>query len=136
MPGRITYEKNKLCACLSGEKYSLCCEKFHKRKAYPENALALMRSRYSAYALNLPDYIITTTHHLNPCYSANKEQWRKEIIHFSQQTDFIDLKILEFINGKETATVTFTVELQQKEKRVVYTEKSHFILTEGKWLYK
>jgi SEC-C motif domain protein len=52
------------CHCGSGLLYPRCCGRWH---AGPEHlaaptALALMRSRYSAYALNLTDYLLATWH--------------------------------------------------------------------------
>jgi SEC-C motif-containing protein len=53
---------DSLCPCKSREPYGLCCEPFHLRKAHPETAEQLMRSRYSAYFFRLVDYIVETTH--------------------------------------------------------------------------
>ena len=39
----------------------LCCAPYHKGKAVPTAALLLI-SRFSAYAMNLPHFIIETTH--------------------------------------------------------------------------
>ena len=49
------------CHCDSGLLYSACCEPFHGGLAAP-TAQALMRSRYSAYVLNLKDYLLLTWH--------------------------------------------------------------------------
>lgn len=95
-----------------------------------------MRSRYAAYALGLADYIIKTTHPTNPHYSSNKSTWRKEILLFSQETQFINLKILEWVDGAESADVTFRVELRQGNHDVSFTEKSHFVKEQGIWLYQ
>ena len=42
---------NSPCPCGSGGKYKKCCQKYHKG-ALAKDALTLMKSRYSAYALN------------------------------------------------------------------------------------
>ena len=47
------------CHCDSGLLYAECCEVFHGGVAAP-TAQALMRSRYSAYVLNLKDYLLST----------------------------------------------------------------------------
>ncbi len=44
-----------------GLLYSACCEPFHGSVAAP-TAQALVRSRYSAYVLNLKDYLLLTWH--------------------------------------------------------------------------
>jgi len=53
------------CLCCSGKEYAACCQPLHEG-ALPADALALMRSRYNAYALQLPRYILQTTHPDNP----------------------------------------------------------------------
>ncbi|MEW6707326.1 MAG: YchJ family metal-binding protein [Pseudomonadota bacterium] len=54
----------KDCPCGSGRAYPACCGRWH---AGPEHlqapdAEALMRSRYSAYVMDLPDYLLATWH--------------------------------------------------------------------------
>lgn len=54
------------CPCESGKTYSKCCEIYHLGTTAP-TAEALMRSRYSAYALHsknpgLIDYLLQTWH--------------------------------------------------------------------------
>ena len=53
--------KNENCPCCSGLKFNNCCLPYHEG-AIPPSAEKLMRSRYSAYSLCLPDYIVATTH--------------------------------------------------------------------------
>ncbi|MFA6916827.1 MAG: YchJ family metal-binding protein [Parachlamydiales bacterium] len=125
-------EKN--CPCHSGQPYNSCCEPFHKGKS-PENALQLMRSRYSAYALGLADYIIQTTHPSNPNYTHNFGEWTANILIFSKETDFKDLKILDFEDNPTISYVTFQAILTNKGLDSGFTEKSRFIKNKGQWLY-
>lgn len=51
------------CPCLSGESYGECCGRFHPGNGTgkgPATAVALMRSRYSAFAVGLPVYLLQT----------------------------------------------------------------------------
>ena len=123
-----------LCPCKSGNTYANCCRPFHQGKL-PDTALQLMRSRYSAYALCIPAYIIHTTHPRNPQFSHDTAQWSQEISEFCVNTKFKDLKILHFSEDPPFATVTFVAHLTQKKKDVSFTEKSHFEKIKGKWLY-
>jgi len=50
-----------LCPCESGLTYQECCEPLH-HGALASSAEALMRSRYTAYALELESYLLTTWH--------------------------------------------------------------------------
>jgi len=122
---------NTPCPCHSGKKYKQCCQPYHKG-ILPADALKLMRSRYSAFALGAADYIMATTHPNNSDYTDDKEIWRKSILNFSNNTRFLGLKITEFIDGSEEAFVTFEALLDGG----ILREKSRFLKKEGKWLYE
>jgi uncharacterized protein YchJ len=94
-----------------------------------------MRSRYCAYAKNIPDYIIATTDTDNPNYTTDHEQWRRELNQFACAARFESLKILEFVDGEETATVTFTAGLMQGQTDCSFTETSQFRRLDGRWFY-
>ncbi|MGE3953715.1 MAG: YchJ family protein [Parachlamydiales bacterium] len=115
------------CPCHSGLPYPLCCQPYHKGRPAP-TPLALMRSRYSAYALRLADYIIATTHPLNPKYLKDKEKWRREILAFSQAYPFTGLQILH----NEGDRVTFHAILDPSH---AYTEESLFKKEGEQWYY-
>lgn len=123
-----------LCPCFSGKAYAVCCKPLHEG-AWPENALQLMRSRFSAYALNLPTYIIATTHPSSPLYETDLPAWKRKITAFSKNTSFLNLEILSFEENEMTATVTFTAYLSQGAHDATFTEKSHFEKLSGRWLY-
>ncbi len=94
-----------------------------------------MRSRYSAYALNIPEYIVETTHPASPQYTENKFAWKRSISQFSQNTTFQKLEVLDFKEKENLATVTFTCHILQNNSDASFTEKSYFELYKGKWLY-
>ncbi len=123
-----------LCPCGSGEMYSECCGRYHKGEL-PEKAVQLMRSRYCAYAKDLPDYIIETTHPDNPNYLKDKAAWKKSIRHFSRNTLFDKLTILDFEDGENEAYVTFKAELRNQNRDASFTERSRFQKLNGRWLY-
>jgi peptide deformylase len=123
------------CPCSSGLSYTECCKRFHEGE-WPENALQLMRSRYTAYQLNKPDYIIKTTHPGSPQYSNNLLSWKRSISNFSRNTQFNRLEVLEFKEHNTLAVVTFTIYITQKGKDATFTEKSYFEKLKGQWLYR
>lgn len=128
-------ESEILCPCTSGKAYAACCQPFHKG-AIPSDALLLMRSRYSAYALDNADYIINTTHPASPQYSENRFFWKRNISKFSRNTTFDKLDILDFKEKGTLATVTFTAHITQKELDATFTEKSFFEKRGNRWLYR
>ena len=120
--------KNSKCPCGSGKKYKECCYKFHKG-ANPKNALELMKSRFSAYAVGDANYIIKTTYKDSPHFEKDKKEWRESIKEFSK-SDFKKLEIIEFIDGENRAFVEFKAYIDD----YVMHEKSEFI-KEDKWYY-
>lgn len=123
-----------LCPCGTGKPYTHCCQPFHDGEKYPETALALMRSRYSAYAKKKVDYIMATTHPKNHSFTIDKEVWEKQLLDFCNHTQFAKLEIVEDQEG-EAAFVTFIARLYQEGRDVSFKEKSRFEKINGKWLY-
>ena len=70
---------NTLCPCGSKTKYKKCCAIYHKG-AVPKTALLLMKSRYSAYAVNNSAYIVKTTHPNNPDYHKIAKNHLLEVV--------------------------------------------------------
>ena len=124
-----------LCPCCSGDEYGACCKPFHEG-VFAENALKLMRSRYSAYVLNIPDYIIATTHPASPQYLENKFSWKRSLSRFSQDSSFSKLEVLDFKEKNTVATVVFTAYLTQEGLDATFTEKSYFEKVRRRWLYR
>lgn len=124
----------KLCPCCSGNPYEKCCEIYHLGKE-PPNAQALMRSRYSAYAMKLADYIIKTTHPNNPRFMPNLERFKEEILKFCEETEFRKLEVLHFEEKGDRAVVVFTAYLTQNGKDATFTERSNFLKHQGGWRY-
>jgi SEC-C motif domain protein len=105
--------------------------KYHEG-AIADSALGLMRSRYSAYAIGLTDYIIQTT-------SVEKQRdlihKREELLAFAKGTSFDGLEILDIEEGDPISYVTFVAILHQGDVDVSFTEKSRFEKAFGKWYY-
>ncbi len=111
-----------LCPCHSGKSYADCCEPYHNGKAAP-TPLALMRSRYSAYALDNIDYILQT--------GPQGEGSRKGIERFCLETSFNGLEILETTDD----SVTFKAILEQNGHDTSFIEKSLFKKINERWTY-
>lgn len=116
------------CPCYSGKPYTECCQPLHHGQVAPD-AERLMRSRYSAYALRLPDYILKTWHpETQPAEMSTESlsgiKWLKLQVLSHEQTD------------AETAYVKFIATFQTgKLKKEQLTEHSRFEKVDGRWLY-
>ncbi|KAK9845457.1 hypothetical protein WJX81_006883 [Elliptochloris bilobata] len=64
-----------LCPCSSDRKYADCCAPYLKSKAVAPTPEVVMRSRFTAYVKQVPQYIVDTTHPENPAFggSANPD---------------------------------------------------------------
>jgi SEC-C motif domain protein len=130
----MTTDRDIECPCCSGKPYRECCGIYHQGKE-AESALTLMRSRYSAYALNNVEYIVRTTHPRHPAVSQNLQSWKEEILKFAMNTDFEKLEVLDCKEQPDRAVVIFIAHLKQDDEDATFTERSFFAKTEGKWLY-
>lgn len=122
------------CPCGSGLPYPSCCGKYHSG-ALPDKAEALMRSRYSAYAKGLVEYIIETTDPSGPHFTEDLAAWRASILDFCRSTTFEKLEVIDQNQGLERATVSFVATLRQGGELSYLTEKSVFFRRQGRWLY-
>ena len=120
------------CPCSSGRSYKDCCKGFHEGKK-PQKAIDLMRSRFSAYALKIADYIIETTHPECFNYQKDKKKWKKEIEEFSDNTVFEKLEIIDDFEDDKIAFVTFVAHLDQD---ATFTERSYFVKENCQWIYR
>jgi SEC-C motif domain protein len=131
---------NNLCPCFSKKNYLNCCKKFHDG-AICKNAYELMRSRYSAYSLNLTDYIVKTTHpdvtHLeSDSFLESIEEFKKQIDVFCKNTSFDDLKVIFFKEESKTvAFVKFRAILHQNKIDASFVETSKFLKEKNNWYY-
>jgi SEC-C motif domain protein len=55
-------DPSRRCPCLSGLQYSECCGPLHLGDVTAPTAERLMRSRYSAFAVGDPAYLLATWH--------------------------------------------------------------------------
>lgn len=125
---------NSACPCGSNIKYKKCCQLFHKGKI-PQNALELMKSRYSAYVYCNVKYLVDTTHKENKDFQSNQNDLSNDIMNFCKQAQFEGLTIFEFIDGSEKSYVTFKANIKILNEDNSFTEKSTFLKENGLWKY-
>jgi SEC-C motif-containing protein len=123
-----------LCPCGSGLPYEECCGPYITGTENPPTAEALMRSRYSAYAVHAVDYIINT------CTSNGKTDIdRRETAAWSEESNWLGLKIISVEKGgpEDTeGTVEFEAAYQRKGLKDVHRETGFFKKTGDRWFYE
>lgn len=129
---------NSLCPCASSRKYKRCCRPLHQGLDAPSPE-ALMRSRFSAFALGLIHYLIDTTLPLGPQWKPDRTAWEHSLTQFCATTRFGKLQILERPPPNERSPdegqVTFHAELSGPRGDLSFSERSRFVRVAGRWLY-
>ena len=117
--------RNAPCPCGSGRAYEACCGRFHAGRPAP-TAVALMRSRYSAFVLGLPDYLLATWH-----TSA-----RPASIELEAGARWLGLEIKQHRStGEDRAEVEFVARFRVGGRAVRQHELSRFVREGGRWFY-
>jgi SEC-C motif-containing protein len=119
------------CPC-GGTSYAACCQPRHDGSRPAETAEALMRSRYSAFALGLPDYLQAT--HDVPA----TEEGRRELEAAAAAVSWLGLTVHRVERGGPAdleGFVEFTA--RSRDGRHVYAlhERSRFRRAAGRWRY-
>ncbi|MDT0343999.1 YchJ family protein [Streptomyces litchfieldiae] len=116
------------CPCGRPEPYQRCCGRYHSGEAAAPTAEALMRSRYSAFALRDADYLLHTWH----------PRTRPPRIEFGAGTRWLGLEILDTRDGTAlhtTGTVTFQARHTDSGRPGFLRERSRFERVDGAWVY-
>lgn len=98
------------CPCFSGNAYHTCCKPFMQGEAWPETPLALLRSRYTAFALKNIDYLERTMR-AKAAISFNTNYLRK----FINNVDCIALHIQHSKVGQSQAIIEYKAIFKHKE---------------------
>ena len=115
------------CPCESGKPYSTCCQPYHQGLAAP-TAQALMRSRYTAFALGLENYLLATWHPNTRPTALNLAD--------DPPTKWLGLQVKHSANTEPTkATVEFVARYKIAGKAYRLHELSQFIHLENRWYY-
>lgn len=119
--------KETACHCGSHINFIDCCKRYISGVQNAPTALALMRSRYSAYATLDADYLVGTTH-----ISTRKQHKRKDILDWSQSNQWIKLEVLA---ATDMAVEFKAFYLDPQMQMQIHHELSTFKAEAGKWFY-
>ena len=121
------------CPCGSQKPYADCCGPFHAGTGRPQTAAALMRSRYSAFALQLKDYLVTTLHP-----DKRRPDEAQALAQSFQNTEWLGLSIIQTGAGTEhddKGTVEFVAYYRSGSQQGQLHERSRFVKKGEQWLY-
>ncbi|UTH72546.1 YchJ family protein [Chromobacterium sp. IIBBL 290-4] len=124
-------QANTACPC-GGESLAACCGRYHHPDAPPApTAQALMRARYSAFALGLEDYLLATWH---PSTRPEKLDLEED----AGVVKWIGLEILRCeagLEGDSEGAVEFVARWKVGGKAERMRETSRFVREDGRWYY-
>jgi SEC-C motif domain protein len=113
------------CPCGSGKEYAACCGSLHAG-APAVDAEALMRSRYSAYALGLANYLRATWH----------PSTRPAELDLAGGPRWLGLTVLRHEQtGEDRAIVEFVARYKAGGRAGKLAEVSRFLREDGRWYY-
>jgi len=115
------------CYCGSGKLFSACCDLYISGIVKAPTAQALMRSRYSAYAIHNANYIYNTTHP-----KKRKYHTKAAILDWAKSNQWLKLEILF---ADETIVEFKAYYLDERLKAQVHHEKSTFSKEGDAWYY-
>ena len=119
--------RNTPCPCDPARSYAKCCERFHAGVNAPD-AESLMRSRYSAYVLQLSDYLMATWHaDTRPTDALIADATTPKWIH-------LDIRRHES-TGEHSAIVEFIARYRLGGRAERMHELSRFVEEDGRWYY-
>ncbi|MGC4869029.1 YchJ family metal-binding protein [Micromonospora sp. DT53] len=124
---RANATAGRVCPCGSGRAYADCCAPAHEGDA-PATAEALMRSRFSAFALGDSGYLLRSWH----------SSTRPTSLELDPGQRWTRLEIVETERGGllDTAgTVTFHAHYRDAGRPGTMTELSRFVREDGRWVY-
>ncbi|MBL8918916.1 MAG: YchJ family protein [Myxococcaceae bacterium] len=118
-----------VCPCGSGAALSACCGPRHDGSVPAETAEALMRSRYSAYALGLGEYLVATSSRAGD--AAELAAWGRSV-------GWVGLSIIDRERGgaaDAAGRVRFVARFVERGALVALEEDSRFEKVDGRWRY-
>lgn len=113
------------CPCGSGRSYADCCGRHHAGEPAPTPE-ALMRSRYSAFVLDLTDYLLATWHAATRPASLAPDE----------ATHWVRLEVLESGETDDEGRVHFRATFREGRHWGVLEEASRFVREAGHWFYR
>lgn len=104
------------CFCGNEKSFENCCQIYINGIEKAPTAEALMRSRYSAFATQAVDYLITTTHS-----STRKFHKKSDILEWSKSNQWIKLEVVDSTENSVTFKAYY-IDFQLKAR--IHYEKS------------
>jgi len=94
-----------------------------------------MRSRYSAFAMGLGDYLVKTLTAGHPDLATDRETLVRALSRFRSHQRFMGLTVLEASEDGDIGQVLFFARIFERGTNRSFAELSDFLREEGAWRY-
>ncbi|MDN3607396.1 YchJ family protein [Kaistella yonginensis] len=116
------------CPCCSGKSYEACCKPYHKSEKLAPTAEALMRSRFSAFAIPNGEYLMETT-----VPAKRKLYNEKDLQEWGEINEWTKLEIVQTPTLNQVEFKAFYNDESRKPQ--VHHELSLFQKLNERWYY-
>ena len=120
-------DPHKPCACTSGRPFQECCRPYLRGEQAAPDPVSLMRSRFSAFALDHAPYLWSTLHSTHPDRQKPEADVLRSLRRASRAYSYDALQILDHAG----AQVLFLATLSKS----AFVERSGFAQEGGAWKY-
>ena len=116
------------CPCCSEKSYEDCCQPYHTKEKFPPTAEALMRSRFSAFAIPNGEYLWETT-------SPGKRKFhnKKSLQEWGEINEWTKLEIVDTPSMNKVEFKAFYTDEDGNPQ--VHHELSTFKTIRNRWYY-
>ena len=115
------------CPCYSGKLYENCCKPFHSGEKHTPTAEALMRSRFSAFAIPNGEYLMETT-----LPTKRKFHNKKDLQEWGEINEWTKLEILKSTLNEVEFKAYYN---DESGKPQIHHEHSLFKNVNERWYY-
>ena len=103
---------SQTCACGSKLVYRECCQQYHEGKAVPSSGTQLLQSRFSAYAKQKVEFLLSTDKRGN----VEPDQLERDVKYACTQYAYSGLQILASESIPDGEVITFTFKSKETPK--------------------
>jgi SEC-C motif-containing protein len=123
------------CPCFSGLLYGQCCGPLHRAERPADTPLALMRSRYAAFALGLGEYLVRTLSEEHADRALDAMRLARKLSSARERQRFLGLRVDEVRADGDRGEVLFFARIFEKGQDRSFTERASFRRESGVWRY-
>ncbi|MBF8456955.1 YchJ family protein [Kaistella sp. G5-32] len=116
------------CPCCSGKSYEECCKPFHIGEKHAPTSEALMRSRFSAFAIPNGNYLMETT-----LPATRKFHNKEDLQEWGEINEWTKLEIIQKPTLKQVEFKAYYKD--EKGKMQLHHELSDFEKIDNRWYY-